>query len=171
MATVADDEKNSAAGDITIQPSAWNVQKTDILTPLSPFYLHPSDHPGMNICPVILKGDNYQEWQKGMRNALWAKRKLGVLDGTVRKPDDNAKEIEDSWSVNSMLVAWIFQSIEPSLRSTITYYEAMKELWDELGQRFSVGNGPRIHQLRSDIARCRQDGQNIATYYGQLKTL
>ena len=69
-----------------------------------------------------------------MRNALRAKRKLGVLDGTVCKPDDDAKEIEDSWSVNSMLVAWIFQSIEPSLRSTITYYEAVKELWDKLGQ-------------------------------------
>lgn len=98
----------------------------------------------MNICPVILKGDNYQEWQKGMRNALRVKRNLGFLDGTVCKPDDDTKEIEDWWSVNSMLVAWIFQSIEPSLRSTITYSETVKELWDELRQRFSIGNGPRI---------------------------
>ncbi|KAK4433316.1 hypothetical protein Salat_1093900 [Sesamum alatum] len=115
-------------------------QKMNIVTTMSPFYLHPSDHPGMSICPVILKGDNYQEWQKSMRNALRAKRKLGFLDGTISKPADDDKDIEDWWSVNSMLVAWIFQTIDPSLRSTITYYETsiaayygqLKTLWDEL---------------------------------------
>lgn len=73
---------------------------------LSPYYLHPSDHPGMNICPVTLKGDNYQEWKISMRNAFRAKRKLGFLDGTVTAPAENASDIEDWWSVNSMLVAW-----------------------------------------------------------------
>ncbi|KAJ1418915.1 Gag-polypeptide of LTR copia-type [Sesbania bispinosa] len=74
---------------------------------LSPYYLHPSDHPGMNICPVILKGDiNYQEWEISMRNGFRAKRKLGFLDGTVTEPTEDAS-IEDWWSVNSMLVAWI----------------------------------------------------------------
>ncbi|KAK4413108.1 hypothetical protein Salat_2958000 [Sesamum alatum] len=34
----------------------------------SPYYLHPSDHPGMNICPVVFKGDNYEEWARSMRN-------------------------------------------------------------------------------------------------------
>ncbi|KAK8913871.1 hypothetical protein KSP39_PZI023600 [Platanthera zijinensis] len=137
----------------------------------SPYYLHPSDHPGMTICPVVLKGDNFQEWEKSIRNAFRAKRKLSFLDGMVPKPDDDAKEIEDWWSVNSMLVAWVLQSIEPSLRSTITYYETVQELWDDLQQRFSIGNGPRIHQLRSDLTRCVQRGQNVATYYGHLKKI
>ncbi|KAL0440282.1 UNVERIFIED_CONTAM: hypothetical protein Slati_2511200 [Sesamum latifolium] len=90
-------------------------KKINIVTTVSPFYLHPSDHPGMSICPMILKGDNYQEWQKSMHNAFRAKRKLGFLDGTISKPDDDDKEIDDWWSVISMLVAWIFQSIDPSL--------------------------------------------------------
>ena len=63
-----------------------------------------------------------------MHNALPVKQKLGFLDGTVRKPDDGAKEIEDWWSVNSKLVAWTFQSIEPSLLSSVTYYDIVKEL-------------------------------------------
>ncbi|KAJ1387391.1 Gag-polypeptide of LTR copia-type [Sesbania bispinosa] len=113
---------------------------------LSPYYLHHSYHPGINICPVILKGDNYQEWEISMRNAFRAKRKLGFLDGTVTEPTEDAS-IEDWWSVNSMLVAWVIQSINSSLRSTITYYDTVKELWDDLRQRFSIGNGPRILQL------------------------
>jgi hypothetical protein len=71
-----------------------NGKKHVGIDPTSPFYLHPSDHPGMNICPVTLKGDNYQEWETSMH-------KLGFLNGTVTQP--NASEIEDWWSVKSML--------------------------------------------------------------------
>lgn len=137
----------------------------------SPYYLHPSDHPGMNICQVVLKGENFQEWERCMRNAFRAKRKLGFLDGVIKKPDDESLEIEDWWSVNSMLLAWLFNSIEPNLRSSISYFDTVKELWDDLRQRFSIGNGPRIQQLTSDLARCEQNGQSISSYYGKLKKL
>lgn len=73
--------------------------------------------------------------------------------------------------VNSMLVAWIFNTIEPSLRSTITYMENVKDLWEELHQRFSIGNGPRIHQLKADLAACKQRGDTVIVYYGRLKMM
>jgi hypothetical protein len=156
-------QKNTSNGD--------KGKKQIPLTTSSPYYLHPSDHPGMNICPVILKGDNYPDWETSMRNAFRAKRKLGFLDGTLTVPAADGSEIEDWWSVNSMLVAWIINSIDSSLRSTITYYETVKELWDDLKQRFSVGNGPRILQLRSELARLDQHGQSVASYYGHLKKI
>ncbi|KAH9753937.1 hypothetical protein KPL71_015258 [Citrus sinensis] len=83
-----------------------------------------------------------------MRNAFRARRKQSFLNGKIEKPAEDAPEIEDWWSVNSML-----------------------ELWDELKLRFSIGNGPRVLQLRSDLAKCRQDGQTVATYFGRLKIL
>lgn len=43
-----------------------------------------------------------------MRNVFRVKRKLGFLDGVVKKPDDTALEIEDWWSVNFMLLVWVF---------------------------------------------------------------
>ena len=70
-------------------------KKLVVLDPTSPYYLHPSDHPGMNVCPVVLKGDNYREWEKSMHIAFHAKCKLGFLDELVTKPDDLASEIED----------------------------------------------------------------------------
>lgn len=73
--------------------------------------------------------------------------------------------------VNSILVAWIFNTIEPTLRSTITYMENVKELWDDLHQRFSIGNGPRVHQLKADLAACKQQGATVVTYYGRLKVM
>ncbi|KAK9190783.1 hypothetical protein WN943_019393 [Citrus x changshan-huyou] len=137
----------------------------------SPYYLHPSDHTGMIISPVKLSGENYEEWSRSMRNAFRARRKQLFLNGKIEKPAEDAPEIEDWWSVNSMLVGWIFTSFEPHIRSTITYYDTVKELWDELKLRFSIGNGPRVLQLRSDLAKCRQDGQTVAAYFGRLKIL
>ncbi|KAK4388155.1 hypothetical protein Sango_2422100 [Sesamum angolense] len=68
-----------------------------------------------------------------------------------------------------MLVAWIFQSIKPTIRLTITYYDTVKELLEDLKQRFSIENGPHIQQLRSDLAKCKQDGQSVAAYFGRMK--
>lgn len=99
------------------------------------------------ITPIQLKGDNYDEWARAMRNALQAKKKLGFVDGTLTKPKDDSAYAEDWWVVNSMLVAWILITIKPSLRSTITYMESARDLWEDIEQRFSMGNGPRIYQL------------------------
>ncbi|KAL9451004.1 hypothetical protein AB3S75_012702 [Citrus x aurantiifolia] len=137
----------------------------------SPYYLHPFDHTGMIISPVKLNGENYEEWSHSMHNAFRARRKQSFLNGKIEKPAEDALEIEDWWSVNSMLVGWIFTSFDPHIRLTITYYGTVKERWDELKLRFSIGNGPQVLQLRSDLAKCRQDGQTVAAYFGRLKIL
>ncbi|KAJ8633296.1 hypothetical protein MRB53_026632 [Persea americana] len=135
------------------------------------YTLTSNDNPGNIITQVQLKGENYGEWARAMRTALRAKKKYGFVDGTIKRPDDDSPDIEDWWTVNSMLVSWIFNTIEPTLRSTISYMENVKDLWEEIKQRFSVGNGPRVQQLRSDLANCKQDGQAIVAYYGRLKSL
>jgi hypothetical protein len=86
---------NDAENESKPTSGGSNGKKHVGVDPTSPFYLHPSDHPGMNICPVILKGDNYPEWESSMRNAFRAKRKLGFLNGTVTQPYADASEIED----------------------------------------------------------------------------
>lgn len=136
-----------------------------------PYTLTSNDNPGNIITQVRLKGENYDEWARAMRTSLRAKKKYGFVDGTIKRPEDDSPEIEDWWTVNSMLVSWIFNTIEPALRSTVSYMEDAKDLWDEIKQRFSVSNGPRVQQLRPDLANCKQSGQAIVTYYGRLKFL
>lgn len=61
-----------------------------------------------------------------------ARKKFGFVDGAIEKPAKIAHEIEDWQTVNSMIVSWIFNTIEPMLRSTITYKENAKELWEDI---------------------------------------
>ncbi|CAA7057521.1 unnamed protein product [Microthlaspi erraticum] len=35
--------------------------------------------------------------------------------------------------------------------------EEAKVLWDDLKLQFSAGNGPRVSEIRADLANCRQD--------------
>lgn len=61
-----------------------------------------------------------------------------------------------------MLVAWIYNTLDESIRSTISFSDNVKTFWDELQDRYSVGKGPRIHELKSQLSNCKQRGQAVA---------
>ncbi|PNX70993.1 hypothetical protein L195_g057949 [Trifolium pratense] len=122
----------------------------------SPYDLNSNDNPGNLITQVQLKGENYDEWSKAIRTSLRARRKWGFVEGTIAQPKKDSSDLEDWWTVQSMLVSWVLNTVEPSLRSTISYQENVKDLWEDIKERFSVGNGPRIQQIKSELAECRQ---------------
>ncbi|XP_010268113.1 PREDICTED: uncharacterized protein LOC104605176 [Nelumbo nucifera] len=49
--------------------------------------------------------------------------------------------------------------------------ETAKELWEDLRERFAIGNDLRIHQLKNDLANCKQEGMIVSGYYGKMKTM
>ncbi|CAJ2632240.1 unnamed protein product [Trifolium pratense] len=162
-----DDEKNDKVDDPLKKKEGVDQQGK-----ISPYYLSNSDNPGNIITQVQLKGDNnYDEWARAVKTALRAKKKFGFVDGSLTQPSDDSEDLEDWWTVNSMLVSWILNTIEPTVRSTISYMEVAKHLWDDIKERFSVGNGPRIQQLKSELADCKQRGMTILNYYGKLKMI
>lgn len=134
----------------------------------SPYSIFSSDNPGALITSVQLKGENYNEWATEMINALQAKRKMGFVDGSLKKPPEGHADLESWLSVNSMIVGWLRTSIEPHMRSTVTFITDAHKLWENLKERLSVGNKVRIHQLMAKLASCRQDGQAVIDYYGRL---
>ncbi|EPS60009.1 hypothetical protein M569_14795, partial [Genlisea aurea] len=112
--------------------------------------------------------ENYDEWAKAMRAGLRAKKKYGFVDGTIteRPPEISV----DLWEqVNSMLVAWIINTVEPGLRTTVTITDLVFPLWNDLQERFCVSHGPRLTQLKIDLARCQQGGDSVVQYFGRMK--
>ncbi|XP_074278393.1 uncharacterized protein LOC141601985 [Silene latifolia] len=107
-----------------------------------------------------------------MKGALRSKKKTGFIDDTIKRSTDDSEDLEDWYMVNVMIVNWIFNTIQPSLGSSITYVEEAKALWDDIEQRFSVGNGPKLHRIKGSVASGKQnDNESIAEYYGRLKWL
>ncbi|KMT01857.1 hypothetical protein BVRB_9g209780 [Beta vulgaris subsp. vulgaris] len=154
-------DANPSKGDAT--PSRYE--------PFTDYYLHPSEGSQLVICPVLLTVDNYEEWSRSIRNNLRSKSKLGFVDGTLSKPVATSPDYRQWGIVNSTIVAWIFNTHDSSIRSTIIIPDDAKILWDDLRDRYSLGNGPRILEIKHAIADCKQRGRSVAIYYGELNKL
>ncbi|KAL2904344.1 Retrovirus-related Pol polyprotein from transposon RE1, partial [Bienertia sinuspersici] len=119
----------------------------------------------------LLKGDNYEEWSWSIRNNFRAKNKLGFIDVTISMPAKDSADYAQWGVVNSMLVAWMYNTLHDSIGSTVRLPDEAKVLWDELKARYSIGNGPHILVLKSQLADCHQHDKSVATYFGELHCL
>ena len=143
---------------------------TKMIEPSSPLYLHPSDNPGATITTCVFNGENYDMWEKAVKNALRAKNKLGIIDGTINKPKGEDGNELNAWEAcNSMVISWMFNVIDKSLHSSVAYAQTAKDMWEDLKERYAVGNAPRVHQLRSEIVNLKQEGMTVAAYYAKIK--
>ncbi|KAL9237817.1 hypothetical protein vseg_012321 [Gypsophila vaccaria] len=150
----------------------------DLVSPSTPHITKPvyalshSDGVSAKITHVVLKGSNYTEWAKGFRNGLGAKRKLGFVDGSLKRPANGSADLDD-WSIaNYTVIAWIFNTIDPTIRSSISYRDTAVELWDDIRNRFSRGNGIKVYHLESEISDCKQkDDETLMEFFSRLKKL
>ncbi|XP_074289517.1 uncharacterized protein LOC141614673 [Silene latifolia] len=136
------------------------------------FSIVPVENPGANITQTFLTRKNYDEWYRTFRLALLAKGKLDYIDGTISKPPPSDPEYKSWRSANALVSAWIYNSIIPDLRTSITLPEEATQLWNDIKQRFTLVNDAHIFQLESDIIACKQGPtESIMAYYGRIKKL
>jgi len=69
---------------------------------------------------------------------------------------------------NNMVVSWIQNAVSTDIKHTLAFVDDAQMVWTELKDRFTQQNGPRIFQLRSDLATLRQDRDSVSTYFGNL---
>ncbi|XP_075088407.1 uncharacterized protein LOC142170406 [Nicotiana tabacum] len=110
-----------------------------------PYYLHPSDYPGMNLVSSAFDGRSYGGWRRAVVIALSAKNKLGFIDGSLVVP------AADSGSV--------------------LYSQSAKDLWSDLEDRFSQINGANLFQLQKELSVVVQGSSSVSTYFTKMKSL
>lgn len=70
----------------------------------SPYFLTPADHPGQNfVRENLLKDGNYSDWKSEMTNALFAKNKIGFVDGTIPMPKEGSNDFMNWKRCNPMV--------------------------------------------------------------------
>ena len=94
-----------------------------------------------------------------MAISLNAKSKLGFIDGTttmssaIAKPDKYA-----AWKkCNDMILSSILNSLTQDLADSVIFSTTAQEVWEDLQDRFSQRNSPRIFQIERDIVCLAQD--------------
>ena len=95
-----------------------------VIEPHSPYYLHPSDGPGVLITVEVFDSESYDLWEKAVRTALKSKNKLRFINGTLKKPDVKEGDFTKfhAWDmVNSMVCLWLLNVIDRKLRPSVAY--------------------------------------------------
>lgn len=73
--------------------------------------MHSSDHPCLVPVAELLDGTNFGVWIVVMTTILEAKNKMGFLDGSIVKPDENYS-YSKIWSrCNSIVKSWLLNSV------------------------------------------------------------
>ncbi|XP_062100902.1 uncharacterized protein LOC133806830 [Humulus lupulus] len=72
---------------------------------------------------------------------------MDFVDGTLPKPPTT--DPNSSWSrCHSMVMSWILNSISKEIRDSVMYLKTVPAIWQDITDRFSEENGPRIFELK-----------------------
>jgi len=83
-----------------------------------------------------------------MKMALIAKNKIHFIDGTLPKLDASSDQSLSWYRCNNMILSWILSSVSKEIAASIIYIDSAEDMWNDLKDRFSQKNGPRIFQLQ-----------------------
>ncbi|XP_075108915.1 uncharacterized protein LOC142180748 [Nicotiana tabacum] len=136
-----------------------------------PFYLHPSDSPGMILVNYIFDGRSYGGWRRAVLIALSSKNKLGFIDGTISVPAVSTTSPK-LWSrCNDMVISWLLNSLSKEIAESVLYSKTAREIWKELEDRFGQSNGALLYQLQKELSDTVQGSSDIAGYYTKVKRI
>ncbi|KAH7544247.1 hypothetical protein JRO89_XS15G0135700 [Xanthoceras sorbifolium] len=150
--------KTAASSGSSKPEFSSNSSKSDIS---NPYFTHHSDHPGLVLVSKSLNGDNYSSWKRAMTLALNSKNKLGFVNCSIEAPSKEADpEGYATWSqCNDMIHSWIVNALNPEITDSVIYYSTTHEVWEDLHERFSQSNAPRVnatHGAQTDQQKLMQ---------------
>lgn len=136
-----------------------------------PYFLHPSDHPGLILITVTLNEQNYNQWFRSMKIALSSKLKLGFVDGSYVKPANTSNLCLHWTHCNDIVISWLLNTVSPEIRQSVMYMNVAKDIWDDFAIRFAQTNVPKLFNLRKEIASLRQGNLSISAYFTKFRAL
>ncbi|XP_022014939.1 uncharacterized protein LOC110914459 [Helianthus annuus] len=135
----------------------------------SPYYIHASDYPKQMHVNDTLTDSNYADWSQEMLNFLFAKNKVGFVDGTLKKPEKTATEYMMWMRCDAMVKGWLTTAMEKDIRSSVRYASAASEICPDLRERLGKASAPRAYELKQMLSTTQQSGISVSSYYTKLR--
>lgn len=137
----------------------------------SPYFLAAADNPGQIWVGELPRDGNYNDWASDMCNTLFAKNKIGFVDGTIPMPEADSKDLMNWKRCNAMVRGWLTSAMEKEIRSSVKFATTAKEIWNDLKERYRQESAPRAYELRRAVTSTRQDQLSIPAYFTKLRGL
>ena len=67
-----------------------------------------------------------------------------------------------------MICLQILNVIDPKLHASVAYIDTAQAMWENLNKRYAIANAPKIHQLKANLASCKQEELEVVEFYNEL---
>ncbi|XP_004493334.3 uncharacterized protein [Cicer arietinum] len=118
---------------------------------LDPYFMHPSDNPGLAHVSSSLNNINFHTWSRVMLIALRSRNKSGFVLGTLNRHSNSDRFSIDWGRCNIMVMSWIANSLDLEIAQSIMWMESATGIWKELKDRYYQGLNEQYSLVRSQI--------------------
>jgi len=117
-----------------------------------PSSTHSLDSHSLQITQHKLNGLNFREWFQSVILVVKGRGKVGYLTGAITAPPDTAPNYNTWEAENSIVMAWLINSMEPRIGRTYLFYKTAKEIWEAVQEIYSdLENTSQCFEIRSKI--------------------
>ncbi|KAJ1418852.1 Retrotransposon gag domain [Sesbania bispinosa] len=117
-----------------------------------------------------LNGRNYLKWAQLVRTVLKGKGKLSHLTESGPKQEDPKFTTWDE--EDSMIMAWLWNSMIPEISDTCMFLNSAKEIWDAVEQTYSKAKDvAQVYEVKVKTLAAKQGNKTVTEYANQLKSL
>ncbi|KZV52593.1 hypothetical protein F511_24790, partial [Dorcoceras hygrometricum] len=119
-----------------------------------------------------LNGKNFLEWAQSIKLIIEGKGRLGYLTGDTREPERGDPKWSSWKSENSMVMAWITNSMEPSIGRTYLFLPTAKDVWEAVRETYSdLQNSSQIFDLKTRLWNSKLGQKTVIEYYNEMRAL
>ncbi|GKB75215.1 putative RNA-directed DNA polymerase [Tanacetum coccineum] len=106
-----------------------------------------------------------------MLNFLFAKNKVGFIDGTLMKPEKTATDYMAWMHFDVMVKGWLTTAMKKEIKSSVKYANTASEIWSDLRERFRKESTPHAYELKQTLSNTHQSRISVSAYYTKLRGL
>lgn len=117
-----------------------------------------------------LNGKNYLKWSQFVRTYLKGRGRLShLLTSGPNKKDPKF----DSWDEeDSMIMSWLWDSMEPTISDTCMFLDTAKDIWDFISRTYSKANyAAQVYEIKVKTAATKPGNKSVTEYANTLQNL
>lgn len=98
--------------------------------------------------------------------------KLGYINGSKPKPAETDPTFSTWDAENSIVMAWIINSMNDEISQNFMLYPTAKTMWDAVSRRYSdLENSTQMCDLRDTARSLKQGDLSVTQYFNSLTKL
>lgn len=128
-------------------------------------------HSGLQlVMDYLTPGADFHSWRRSVCMALNVWNKLGFVDGTIRKPHDNHRELGSLSRCNDMVATWVMNSSSKKIGQRLLFMTTTERMRNNLMSQFMQDDAPRLYEIEQRLSNIKQGSMDISAYYTELVT-